>query len=291
MKSKRKLVLASAIVSLCFLLFISSCKKETSSSNSSTNAKKLSVYLTDDPCNFDSVFIDIRTVEVKLDTSSHMNDDHFGDADDDDDDDHRGRDEYGKWDTLTIRPGVYNVMALRNGVDTLLGTANLPAGRIRKIRLTLGNNNSLVINGTSYPLNLLPGTNNYVYVKLHDEDHDDLPTQSSLWLDFNVCRSIQSHNGQYYLKPVLKPFGKNHFGSIEGRVLPDSAHAFVVAQNASDSASAIPGRDGEYKIRGLRAGTYQVSFKGSNGYRDTTLTNVQLHDGQETKLPTITLHQ
>lgn len=293
MKPKSKFILALATVSLSLLLFISACKKETSSSSSNnTSAKKLSVYLTDDPCNFDSVFIDIRTVEVKIDTSSHMDDDHFGDADDDHDDDHRDRDQYGKWDTLTIQPGVYNVMALRNGIDTLLGTINLPSGRIRKIRLTLGTNNSVVVNGVSHPLNLVPGTNNYVYVKLHDEDHDDMtPTQTSLWLDFDVCRSIRFTNGQYYLKPVLKPFGKNHFGSIEGKVLPDAAHAFVLAQNSTDSATAIPGSDGEYKIRGLRAGSYNVTFKGSNGYRDTTITNVQVSKGKETKLVTVTLHQ
>lgn len=291
MKSKRKLVLA-AIVSLCFVLFITACKKETSSSNS-TSPKMLSVYLTDDPCNFDSVFIDIRYVEVKIDTStSHMHDDHYGDDDEDGDDDHEHHDRYGKWDTLTIRPGVYNVMGLRNGVDTLLGTATLPAGKIRKIRLTLGSNNSVVVSGVSHPLSLLPGTNNYVYVKLHDEDHDDItPAQSSLWLDFDVCRSIGSYNGQYYLKPVLKPFGMQHYGSIEGKVLPGAAHAFVQAYSTADSATAIAERDGEYKIRGLKEGTYNLTLKGSNGYTDTTITNVQVRNGRETKINTITLHQ
>lgn len=292
MAPTRKLVLVSTIVSLCFVLFITSCKKEASSSNS-TNAKKLSVFLTDDPCSFDSVLVDIRYVEVKIDTSSaHMHDDHYGDDDDDGDDDHEHHDRYGKWDTLTIRPGVYNVMKFRNGVDTLLGTANLPAGKIRKIRLTLGNNNSVVVNGASHPLNLLQGTNNYVYVKLHDEDHDDVnPTHSSLWLDFDVCRSIRQYNDQYYLKPVLKPFGMHHYGSIEGKVLPAAAHVFVQAYNAADSATAIAGTDGEYKIRGLKEGTYKLNMKGTNGYKDTTITNVQVRNGQETKVNTVTLHQ
>ncbi|HEY6956655.1 MAG TPA: DUF4382 domain-containing protein [Flavisolibacter sp.] len=292
MKLKTRLVLTSAIASLCLVLFITACKKETSSS-SGTNAKRLSVFLTDDPCNFDSVLIDIRYVEVKIDTSSaHMNDDHYGDDDDNGDDDHEHSDRYGKWDTLTIRQGVYNVMKFRNGIDTLLGTANLPAGRTRKMRLTLGNNNSVVVSGVRHPLNLLPGTNSYAYVKLHDEDHDDVnPTQSSLWLDFDVCQSIRSYNGQYYLKPVLKPFGINHFGSLEGKVLPSAAKAFVQARNATDSATALPESDGEYKIRGLAAGTYSVTLKGSNGYRDTTLTNLVVRDGQETHVPTVTLRQ
>lgn len=293
MKPKRKLALVSAIVALGMALFITACKKETSSSSSETNAKRLSVFLTDDPCNFDSVLIDIRYVEVKIDTSTaHMNDDRYGDDDDNGDDDHQHSDRYGKWDTLAIRSGVYNVMKFRNGLDTLLGTANLPTGRIRKIRLTLGTNNSVVVGGVKHPLSLLQGTNNYAYVKLHDEDHDDVsPSQSSLWLDFDICQSIRSYNGQYYLKPVLKPFSVNHFGSIEGKVLPSAAKAFVQARNATDSATAMPDNDGEYRIRGLAAGTYNVTFRGSNGYRDTTLTNISVRDGQETKVPTITLHQ
>jgi hypothetical protein len=293
MKSKNKLVLVLGILAFGLVLFITACKKETSSSSSNTNAKKLSVYLTDDPCRFDSVLIDIRYVEVKIDTSTaHMNDDHYGDTDDDHDDDHQHSDQFGKWDTLTIQPGVYSIMNLRNGVDTLLGTANLPAGKIRKIRLALGTNNSVVVNGVSHPLNLFNGSNNYVYVKLHSEDEDQINnSQSSVWLDFNVCESIKQVNGQYFLKPVLKPFGMNHFGKIEGRVLPDSAHAIVQAHSAIDSATAIPEKGGEYRIRGLREGIYSVTFKGSNGYRDTTITNIQVSKSKETHIPTITLHQ
>lgn len=293
MKQNTNFVLLSVVLSMGLLLFVTACQKENSANNNTTGAKQLSVFLTDDPCSFDSVFIDIRYVEVKIDTSvQHMNDDHYGDAEDDHNDDHEHADQYGKWDTLAIRPGVYNIMKFRNGVDTLLGTAHLPAGKIRKIRLTLGSNNSVVVNGVSQPLNLLQGTNNYAYVKLHDEDEDRVTaTQSSLWLDFDVCRSIVEYNGQYYLKPVLKPFGMNHYGRIEGKVLPGAAHAFVQAGNVTDSATAIPEDDGEFKIRGLKEGVYNIHFQGSNGYSDTTLSNVQVRNGEETHLPTITLHQ
>lgn len=292
MKLTNKLVLVLSVFVIGLSLLLTACKKENSSSNS-PQAKKLSVYLTDDPCQFDSVLIDIRYVEVKIDTNTaHMNDDHYGDADDDHDDDHHHHDQFGQWDTLTIQSGVYNIMNLRNGVDTLLGTANIPAGSIRKIRLTLGDSNSVVVNGASHPLSLFNGANNYVYVKLHREDADDVSAnQSSLWLDFNVCQSIRQINGQYFLKPVLKPFGMNHFGRIEGKVLPSEAHAFVQAYNATDSASAMPERDGDYKISGLHEGSYSITFKGSNGYSDTTINDVQVSMGRETHIPTITLHQ
>ncbi len=41
--------------------------------------------------------------------------------------DHHHHDQYGFWDTLAIRPGVYDILKLRNGIDTLLGTVNIPS--------------------------------------------------------------------------------------------------------------------------------------------------------------------
>jgi hypothetical protein len=252
------------------------------------------VYLTDDPCNYDSVFIDIRYVEIKIDTNAeHRDDDHWGDNEDDHGGDGEHHDQDGYWDTLSIRPGVYNVLALRNGIDTILGSTNIPVGKIRKIRLTLGTNNSVVISSTSHPLSLFPGLNKYAYVKIHNEDEDDnfRPGQTSMWLDFNICKSIIWRNGQYYLRPFLSVFAMHNTGSLEGKVLPNSAQPFVTAWNATDTASALPEHDGEYKIRGLNAGTYSVLFKGSFGYKDTTLINVQVQNNGDIHLPLITLHK
>jgi hypothetical protein len=293
MKILKKSITWAGMLILTVSVLITACQKQVTPGNNTTSAKQLSVYLTDDPCQYDSVFIDIRYVEVKIDTSAeHMNDDHYGDNDDDKNDDHQHQDQYGKWDTLTIRPGVYNVLRLRNGIDTLLASGNLPVGKIRKIRLTLGTNNSLVKAGVTYPLNLWPGTNNYVYLKIHNEDEDEVTAgHSAIWMDFNVCESIRLTGGQYYLKPFLKPFSMQQFGRIEGKVFPHDALPFVKAFNATDSASAIPEEEGEYKIRGLKEGAYTISFTGSNGYRDTTISNIQVQRGRETHIPDITLRK
>lgn len=291
MNNLKKTISILTLVTLFIVLIFTACRKENSAAQTQS-ARKLSVYLTDDPCNYDSVFVDIRYVEVKIDTSDeHMNDDHFDDQDGDQDDDHHDHDQFGKWDTLTIKAGVYNIMELRNGVDTLLGTANLPKASIRKIRITLGANNRVLVAGISHPLNLYPGTNNYVYVKLDDEDIDDdnNNNQANVWLDFNVCESIIQDNGQYYLRPFIKPFGRDRTGEIEGKVLPNDASAMIKAYNSSDSAIAKPEEDGEYKIEGLVPGTYNLLFIGSNGYKDTLVTNILVRRGEETKVTLITL--
>jgi hypothetical protein len=289
MKFNKNLLRTLSLVSFLLAVLITACKKEDSAAMPAAS-QRLSLYLTDDPSPYDSVYIDIKYVEVKVDTSDHhKRDDHFGDNDNDRDDDHKGRDEFGKWDTLQITPGIYNVSKLKNGIDTLLGTVTIN-GTIRKIRITLGTDNSLRMAGVAYPLNLLPGTNNYLYVKINGlHHHEAVFGQTSLWIDFDISRSIISRAGQYYLRPVLRPFCDKNFARVKGNVLPAEAAPLVMVYNATDTANAIPHPNGVFKIRGLKEGTYSVLFKGSNGYRDTTLLNVQLLKGVEKIIPSVIL--
>lgn len=291
MKTSRKNVVGAGMLIAFVSLAFFACKKNVSPANSSS-PRQVALYLTDDPCQYDSVFIDIQHVEVQVDTSQHMSDDHYGDNEDDHMEDHHHHDQYGIWDTLAIRPGVYNILKLRNGVDTLLGTVNIPAGKIRRIRLTVGTNNSVVISGVTYPLNEINDHNNYEYIKVHDDDEDNQfnAGQTSMWLDFNVCKSIIADNGNYYLRPFLSIFSMHNTGGIEGSVGPFAARPYVTAWNDTDTATAKPEEDGRYKIRGLHPGTYSVSFQGSFGYQDTTITGVTVTTGDAVKLPVITLH-
>ena len=292
MKSVAKKITGIGLAIMSLSLLILACTKSSSSSSASTNQKSLSVYLTDDPVLYNAVFIDIKYVEVKIDEDQN-HDSHFADNDDDKDDDNMDHDQYGKWDTLSIRPGVYNIMKFRNGIDTLLAAGKIRAGRIGKVRITLGTNNSVVVSNVSYPLQLLSGQNKYVYVKVHDEDIDETAvSQSALWIDFDLSASIIEKQGAYYLKPYLKAFGNEKYGRIEGKVLPRDARSLVKVYNGKDTSTAIPeDGDGEFKIRGLKEGSYNVIYKGFNGYKDTTINNVQVQRGKETKLSTITLRK
>lgn len=285
--SINRIVLTLVVLSLLVI----ACNKSATSPNYGQQ-KSLAVYLTDDPGLFASVFIDIRQVEVKIDENLD-HDSHFADGDRDEDDDNTSQDQFGKWDTLSIRPGVYDIMKLRNGIDTILAKGNIPVGRIEKIRLTLGTNNSVITVDGTYPLVLAPGAKNYVYVKIEEEDLDDMPSgQLGLWLDFDLSASIEVDNGIFFLHPTIKAFGMEKFGHIEGSVLPPDAHAVVKAYMGIDTTTAIPDDgDGDFKIRGLKEGNYSVLFKASNGYKDTTITNVQVSVGKETELPAVILHK
>jgi hypothetical protein len=61
--------------------------------------------------------------------------------------------------------------------------------------------------------------------------------------------------------------------------------------NNTDTAFAIPEDEGDFKVRALSAGTYSILYKAVSPYKDTTLLNIQVQAGMETKLPVITLHQ
>jgi Domain of unknown function (DUF4382) len=274
----------SVLMSAAVFVFNSCTKKEFSASGSD---QQLSVFLTDHPADFDKVLVQITMVEVKLDTSSHKDDDSYGNRDLDDDDHRRGHDEYGQWDTLKMNPGTYDLLTLRNGVDTLLAQGNIN-GKARKIRITVGSV-TVVKDSVSYPVNLLPGNQNFIYIKIHDEHMQRNGNVQQLWLDFDVSRSIVEINGQYYLRPVLKPFCDKNSGELEGRVGPADASAIVKVYNASDTATAIPDKKGEFRIRGLSEGDYTVLYDGSNGYRDTVITNVKIAKGRDTKLQAVLL--
>jgi hypothetical protein len=193
---------------------------------------------------------------------------------------------------------VYNILRFRNGLDTLFATGTLPNARVRKIRLTLGTQNSVMKDGIRSSL------------RLHDNDREvvaDLSAASFeitstgqvlFWIDFDASRSIQvdnsgsGNNNGYRLKSHIKIFTRGNSGEIEGRVLPRAADALVMAINGTDTTSAIPEDDnGEFKIVGLNAGTYKVFIDGQNGYNDTTINNVIVRNREDTHLPTVILRQ
>ena len=274
-----------------FILLFSSCKKSSSTNNTSTK-KNLSVYLTDNPAQYSSVFIDIKSVEVKIDENLN-HDSHYADNDKDDDNDLKDHDQYGRWDTLSIKPGIYDILKFRNGVDTLIATGKLPPCRIGKIRITLNNKNFIVISNKSYPLILKPGIKKYLYAKIVEDDLDISQSGNiSLFIDFDAAGSIEEKEDNFYLKPVIKPFGNNKFGIIQGKVSPIEAEPIVRAMTESDTSFAIPNKGGgDFKFRGLKQGYYKIYYKGYNGYKDTTLKSISVTKGKETILPIIKLHK
>ncbi len=86
---------------------------------------------------------------------------------------------------MQINAGIYDLLKFRNGIDAMLANGSISKGEIKAIRLTLGNNNSVVIDSVSYPLQLKE--NNKVIIKLEDvEKTDDRNFKLNLDLQFHL---------------------------------------------------------------------------------------------------------
>ncbi len=288
---KNRHLLFVAIMALAVSFITTACNKNASS-ESTTGTQNLSLYLTDGPGLFDKVLIDIRSVKVLVDTSADTR------RHDNDDWDRRGSDDQKKdssfvWENLNIPAGIYDILKFRNGADTLLAAKGITKGSIRLIKIEIGTNNSVVKDSITYPVGLPAGSLNYVLIKLKGHECEEyLPGKSRLWLDFDITRSIiQEGNGKFILRPVFHFYTVSSTGSLAGRVGPKEGFPVVTIYNSTDTAYALPDKEGYFKVRGLKDGNYSVFINASNGYFDTTLTNVSVKAPKETSVGVITLRK
>jgi hypothetical protein len=244
-----------------------SCNKN--SSGSSGGVSHLQVMLTDAPADYDAVNIDIQKVEVKA--SSDTSD--------------------SGWQTVNVaRPGVYNLLDFKNGVDTMLAAADLPAPvTLSQVRLVLGDNNSVVIDGQSYPLKTPSAQQSGLKLNIHSTLTADIVYH--LWIDFDASRSIvATGSGKYILKPVIRAYADAVGGSIKGIVLPSAANPQVWAAMGTDTLLALPdSATGNYFFGGVNAGSWNLLFHAQDStYKDTAFA-VTVTTGAVTNAGTVTL--
>jgi hypothetical protein len=149
-----------------------------------------------------------------------------------------------------------------------------------------------VFNGNSFPL-AIKGNDNFIVVKLEESAVNiNSGGLSSIWIDIDAGRSIRKNGNQFELKPSVKLFSKESTGELEGRVLPKDAAAVVMAVNGTDTASAKPESEGEFRFTGLKSGTYSILYHATAGnYKDTSISNITIKTKEDRKLPTVTLHK
>jgi len=263
MKKISKAVLGIAAT---VLLFTACNKKDSTIVTDNSQKATVNFHLTDGPANYDAVYIDIQQVEVTMEGSTAV--------------------------TLTpVRPGVYNLLDFRNGLDTLLMRAELPAGKISQVRLILGSNNSVVANGQTHALNTPSAQQSGLKLNLKQEfiaggSYD-------VWIDFDAGRSInETGNGKFQLKPVIRAYSAVTDGRIKGYVKPAAAQVTVYASNGVETYAAIPADDGFYMFTGLEEGTYEVTYDAAVAlYIDAKVGNVGVGYGQTVDLGTTILIQ
>ncbi|HVE60285.1 MAG TPA: DUF4382 domain-containing protein [Chitinophagaceae bacterium] len=164
---KIKYLAFTLIASTCILLF--ACKKDTANST-------LHIRMTDAPIALEEVNIDLMQVNVKFakDTA---------------------------WVALQTTAGIYNLLGLQNGVDTLIAQGSFPSDVVKEIRLVLGGRNSIKSDGQIYSLTIPSGSESGLKLKVSKHLQADLET---LLIDFDAALSVKQETDGYKLRPVLK---------------------------------------------------------------------------------------
>ncbi|MDI1234689.1 MAG: DUF4382 domain-containing protein [bacterium] len=263
---KMALINSKLLVLISILLF-SACKKnETSSSGTSSSESQKSTFnmrMTDAPGDYDAVYVEIIGAEVNSDVNG--------------------------WVALNVKAGIYNLLDLTNGKDTLIANGQVAVGNVSQIRLILGDNNKVVVKGTTYLLTTPSAQQSGLKLQVHAELLAGV--DYNMLLDFDADKSIvATGNGKYMLKPVIRVVTKATTGSIQGLVLPLLAHPAVYAISGTDSFSTYTDTlTGTFYIGGLSAGSYKVLVMPKAPYTDTAILGVGVTIGAITNVGLITV--
>jgi hypothetical protein len=87
-------------------------------------------------------------------------------------------------------------------------------------------------------------------------------------LDFDVARSVlQTENGSYKLKPVIRTITEAQSGAIKGSVTPKESNPAIYAIEGQDTlGTTYSDSTGHFLLRGIPAGTYNLVFVPATGY-------------------------
>ena len=152
-------------------VIVVACTKEDSPSH-------LSIRLTDAPADYEEVNVDLKAVNIKFGKDSS------------------------KWVNMEVIPGIYNLLELQNGVDTLIAQGTYSTSDvIKEIRLVLGTENTIVANGQEFPLVVPSGSESGLKLKVNKELN---ATMETLIVDFDAALSVKEESGSYKLDPVLR---------------------------------------------------------------------------------------
>jgi hypothetical protein len=265
----RLLICVFILIAVSVTIFIS-CKKN----DTNDGTARLQVFLTDDPGDYESVYIDVKDVQINV-TGDSAN----------------------GWQSLQgVNANVYDLLRLVNDEDTILADAEIPSGRLHQIRLVLGTENYVKVEGTSQLIKLETPSAEQSGLKLNVQYDVTDERLYMIVLDFDVARSIvKTGNNKYILKPTIRAILNAVGGTIKGIVMPaDFQTAVYAVQGVDTIATTFTGVNGGYIIKGLPAGSYDVFYRpGDNiNYRDSLRTGISVMFNTTTRIDTTFLrHQ
>ncbi|TVR15707.1 MAG: DUF4382 domain-containing protein [Balneolaceae bacterium] len=261
-------ILQFLLIAALSTLVLVSCSDNTSGD---ANLGTMRVVLTDAPGNYEAVFIDIQAVRIHR--SSNADDGESG------------------WIDIPTDPVIVDLLELTNGKFEILGEVDLEPGRYSQLRLILGNNNEVVIDGETHALSTPSAQQSGLKLQINaDIEGGEMYT---LLLDFDASRSIvrAGNSGRYNLKPVIRTVRLEQSGAIEGTIEPAGIQPWVYAIADGDTLAGTRAEaNGDFLMIGLLPGSYQVSVVPINGVNSmAVISNVEVSSADTTKIGTVSL--
>jgi hypothetical protein len=250
---------AIAVMILFAVSSLWACKDEDQNEKS-----QYEVRITDAPGNFSEV--NIHIVQVKVRTQSNG------------------------WTDLITNEGIYNLLDFSNGLDTSVAIGLVPSDDVTEVRFVLGDSNSVVVDNVKHDLEVPSGQSSGLKLKVAHQLYPNVPY--SLLVDIDVAKSIVlTGNGKYILKPVLRAIPTVLTSGIKGDVDPDGVYTNIYAIKGTDTTGGVVNSLGQFVIKGLDAGVYDVYIDPASPYLPDTINNVQVTQNQINDLGTILLKQ
>jgi hypothetical protein len=265
---RTRVLICAVILSFISVSVFIACKKN----NGGDGSGRLKVYLTDDPGDYEAVYIDVKDVQINV-----------------------SGDTTNGWQSLSgVNAAAYDLLKLVNDDDTLLADAFIPSGRLHQLRLILGTENYVKVQGTNELIKLETPSAQQSGLKLNIQQDIQDGILYTITLDFDVSKSIvRTGNNKYMLKPTIRTILNAVGGSVKGVVIPKTFQSAVYAIQGVDTvASTYTDNTGGYLIRGLTAGTYDVFYRPTDIlYKDSLRKNISVQFNTVTKVDTTFLHQ
>jgi hypothetical protein len=245
------------------------------SCNDEDKLARLRISLIDSPGDYDAVKVDIQGVSIHVNENIGENG--------------------GSWINFKdSNVGVKNLLEYTGGKQLTLVDTEFPAATISQIRLLLGGNNSIVVDGTELPLKTPSGLESGLKLQVHETLQGGITY--NLKLDFEVARSvIYTGNDEYVLIPVVKVITEARSGAIKGFVEPakENVAIYITDWNGSYYTTYAATNIARFQADGIPEGQYIVTFDpGDNSQYDVkSIDKVDVSIGKVMDIGTIVLDE